>query len=473
MHSSPVPPPSPPSPPATASLDQALQLLGSAGDLAMGQPPGHAERAARLARQLARAAGAGDTDVVHAGLVARLRWAGSLAAAPGFAALFGDDIAGRRALLADPFAPRPGGLAALAYMQAEVAGELAAALGLPAAVEDALRRMAVRGADSPALAGYAMLAGDLEILARTHGLDAALALAGRLAGRRYPAALVQCAAPLAASWLDEAAQWQGQDSAATPAFPPLSAPLAPVADAIELKLPWLAGYARRVAALGGHAARLAGLPHAVQRSLVRAALLHGLGRAGVPNPTWQHGARLEGAAREAVRRAPYLTARALGRIAGLEDEAALASQVYERLDGSGYYRSLGADALGPAQRILAAAAAHVALRSRRPWRAAHDDRAAGALLDAQVAGGRFDRDAVALVAAAASAQAPESVPSALSMREREVFQRISRGESERAVARALRLSTGAVRAHLERSLQELGCATRPAASLRALARGLL
>jgi DNA-binding NarL/FixJ family response regulator len=37
----------------------------------------------------------------------------------------------------------------------------------------------------------------------------------------------------------------------------------------------------------------------------------------------------------------------------------------------------------------------------------------------------------------------------------------------------MRLSTGAVRAHLERVLQELGCATRPAATLRALARGLL
>ncbi|MBQ5950246.1 LuxR C-terminal-related transcriptional regulator, partial [Massilia sp. ST3] len=64
-------------------------------------------------------------------------------------------------------------------------------------------------------------------------------------------------------------------------------------------------------------------------------------------------------------------------------------------------------------------------------------------------------------------------PSGLAAREQEVLGRISRGESERAVARALRLGTGAVHAHLERSLQELGCATRPAATLKALARGLL
>jgi len=38
---------------------------------------------------------------------------------------------------------------------------------------------------------------------------------------------------------------------------------------------------------------------------------------------------------------------------------------YERLDGSGYFRSLGADSLGPPQRLLAAATVHVALRTNR------------------------------------------------------------------------------------------------------------
>jgi DNA-binding NarL/FixJ family response regulator len=79
---------------------------------------------------------------------------------------------------------------------------------------------------------------------------------------------------------------------------------------------------------------------------------------------------------------------------------------------------------------------------------------------------------VRLVSIAASREG-EAVPGALSAREREVLLRISRGESERTAARALRLSTGAVRAHMERVLEELGCATRPAATLRALARGLV
>jgi len=452
----------------SVTLVQALQILGSAGDLAMGQPPGHSERAARLARRLARAAGADDTQALHAGLVAQLRWSGSLAAAPGFAALPGGDIGGRRALLADPFAPRSfRGSAALAAIHAEVGGELAAILGLPAAVEHALRRLFARGAEAGRIAA---LAGDLELLARTHGLDAALAMIARLAGRRYPAALAQLAAQQAGAWLDELAQ--PEDGAGAPGFLPLSAPLAPVLDAIELKLPWLAGYGRRVAFLARQAAILAGLPDTVQRALVRAALLHGLGRAGVPNAVWQGAHKLEGAAREAARRAPYWTALLLGRIPGLEDDGALASQAYERLDGSGYYRGMDAAVLHKPQRILAAAVAHAALRAPRPWRAAHDEAAATALLDAQVAAGRFDREAVALVTAAAG-QATAPVPDGLSGREREVLLRISRGESERTAARAMRLSTGAVRTHLERVLDQLGCATRPAATLRALALGLM
>ena len=81
-------------------------------------------------------------------------------------------------------------------------------------------------------------------------------------------------------------------------------------------------------------------------------------------------------------------------------------------------------------------------------------------------------EAVALVGRAAGRER-EPERNGLSAREREVLMRISRGESERTAARAMRLSAGALRTHMERILEELGCATRPAATLRALARGLI
>ena len=247
-----------------------------------------------------------------------------------------------------------------------------------------------------------------------------------------------------------------------------------VADTVELKLPWLAGHSRRVALLAHGAAQGLALPDADQRSLARAALLHGVGRAAVSNTVWERRSKPGSADWEAIRRAPYWTARIGNRIDGVEADAQLASQIHERLDGSGYYRSLDATTLGMPQRLLAAATVHVALRSPRPWRAAHEPVSTRALLEAQVTGGRLDRAAVdAVLAAAATATVSAPAGQVLSAREVDVLQRLSLGETGKDAARAMRISTGAVRTHVESILGKLGCATRAAATLRALTLGLI
>lgn len=415
------------------SLDQALQALALAGALALNQPIEHPGRAARLAMRLARAAGASDTACLHARMVAQLRWSGRMATA--------------------------------ARAQREVAGDLAALMGLPSQVE-----LALRGSEVAELACYATLAGDLDILVRIHGTEQALAIVRRKAGLRYPPALVELADQQLRAWLD-----QLEDEAAEPpatAFLPMSVPLTVVADTVELKLPWLAGYAREVARVAAHAAQAMGVPDAQSRSLTRAALLHGLGRAAIANTVWDRPGKLNTADWEAVRRSPYWTARMLARIPGMEADALLASQAYERLDGSGYFRSLRRDALDLPQRLLAASAAFVALRSPRPWRAAHQHGAAVAILDAQASGGRLDRDAVAAVAAV-PARLPVSAHALLGARELEVLRRLCRGESIRAMGRALRITPGAVRIHIDSIFAALACQSRPAATLKALGLGLL
>lgn len=367
---------------AAVTLEQAVGLLALAGAMALGQPPGHAGP---------------DTPIA-----ARLRWAGRPAAASASAALQ-DQVA------------------------AEVAGEIAAAMGLPAALESSLRQ--VRTA---------------------------------------------LAAP---------APQQHADPAPAPApapalFLPASVALTLVADAVELKLPWLAGHSRRVAVLAQRAAAVLGLPEAQERLLVRAALLHGLGRAAVPNPVWEQPRRLAAGERGAMPQAPYWTARAAGAIAGLEQEAALAAQAWVRLDAGGYARSLEDAGPGMAQRVLAGAVIHVALRSPRPWRPAYAPAAALALLEAEAAGGRLDRDAVRTVSAVSSAvptinTGPAAATDMLSARETDVLRRVSLGQRERDIARALRLSTGAVRTHADAIIDKLGCTTRQGATLRALTLGLI
>jgi len=280
----------------------------------------------------------------------------------------------------------------------------------------------------------------------------------------------------APAWLEAA------EAPACPAERPALAarvPLTIVADMIELKLPWLLGYSRRMADLAERAAVLAGLPAPQQRCLARAALIHGIGRAAVPNAVWQRSGKLSMADWEKVRLVPYWTARAAIQIPSLRAEAMLASHVYERLDGSGYYRDLDAESLTMPQRILAAAAAYSALCMPRPWRAACTALEAARILAADAAAGRFDAQAVNdVIAAADGAGATAVEPAAqrrklLSERETVVLRRLSLGESNKEVARELQISPSTVRTHVESIFRKLECSTRAAATLKGLTLGLI
>jgi HD-GYP domain-containing protein (c-di-GMP phosphodiesterase class II) len=252
-----------------------------------------------------------------------------------------------------------------------------------------------------------------------------------------------------------------------------------VADVIELKLPWLTGYSRRVADLARHSAAPAGMIALEERPLVRAALLHGIGRVTVPNRIWEQPGKLEKDDWQKVRQVPYWTARAATQVPAIGPDATLASFVYERLDGSGYFRKARAEAMGMQERVLAAAAAFTAMCSPRPWRPAHGEAAAATLLTAQAGAGRFDRHAVGAVIEAARTLAPEtgrasaSHDALLSAREIEVLRHISQGETSREAARAMKISPASVRSHVDNIFHKLDAGSRPAATLKALSRGII
>ncbi|NNG23639.1 HD domain-containing phosphohydrolase [Telluria aromaticivorans] len=475
----------------TVTVEEAVQLLAMVGDLSMGQPTDGSIRSARLAERLALADGAEEGACAHARLVTLLRWSGCTANASGFSALLGDDVGGRDAMLTHTLPPGTRmsftSVAPLARIHCEVSGAIAEAVGLPPEVETGLRRVwehhdgggmpeRLAAPHIPRLVYYVNLGSDLEILARAHGIDEALRLIAARSDKKYPAALVRLLAVHAREWLD------ANDAPPCPApVPALAArvPLSIVADMIELKLPWLLGYSRRVADLAERAALMAGLPPAQQHCLGRAALLHGIGRAAVPNAIWQHSGKLGAADWEKLRLVPYWTARAGVQVPSLRAEAALASHVYERLDGSGYYRDLDADTLTMPQRILAAAAAYAALRMPRPWRPAFTAPEAAAVLAAEAAAGRFDLQAVNAALGAADGTRLDAGDTAakrkslLSERETAVLRRLSLGESNKEVARELKISPSTVRTHVESIFRKLGCSTRTAATLKGLTLGFI
>ena len=121
---------------------------------------------------------------------------------------------------------------------------------------------------------------------------------------------------------------------------------AAVADFTDLKSPWLRGHSTGVAASGG---RRRGRCRAARRrrrhAAVGAALVHDVGRVGVPSGIWDRPGPLSAEQWERVRLHPYLTERVLRRCTLLAPFAELAARHHERADGSGYHRGVAGDQL--------------------------------------------------------------------------------------------------------------------------------
>ncbi len=477
------------------SVADAIAALAFIGDLSMGQPTDHSPRTAWLGARIAALGGHDDAMCRAVRQVALLRWSGCTANAPEFADLLGDDVGGRATLLEqridDPAfayvaAKVHANMRALTSIHCEVSGQIAGTLGVANGVEQALRHIFARydehGADAaqvPASVFIVALAGDLEILSRAQGLAGALATIARKAGVAYPRALADGVARHAADWLarlDRDETWRDEVPADSGSRR-RGVALELVADVVDLKLPWLAGHSRRVAAAARDCAAAMGLDAASRLRCYRAALLHGVGRAAIPNGVWNAPGPLTASAREQTRLAPYWTGRAAGRIGRLAGDAEIASYVGERLDGSGHFRNCLGAAIPLEGRIVACAAAWIALRSARPWRPAFALEQARAQLQGEARAGRFDAgvaDALCGAGALSAAPAPApAAPVALTGREIDILRAVSLGHTNKEVARQLDISPSTVRTHLENVFRKLACTTRAAATLKALTWGLI
>jgi HD-GYP domain-containing protein (c-di-GMP phosphodiesterase class II) len=475
----------------------AVKALAFIGDLSMGQPTDHSLRTAWLALQLAHAAGfAGDSchAVAEASL---LRWSGCTANASGFAHLLGDDVGGRESMLAEqPGWAEPldahGGIEVaitpLMQIHCEVSGEVARMLRLAPGTEVTLRHIFETfdghgGPDHldrdaiPAPVPVIALASDLEIFSRIHGLERALNLIAQRADMRYSRTLAERLMQMAPSWLsqlDRLSPAQLDEALLTPAMGERAAPEL-IADVIDLKLPWMTGYSRSCAATAAACCERLGLSTEARNRVYLATLIHGLGRAAVPNFIWNTPSPLSSSSWEKLRLVPYWASRAGKQSSALERAAELASYAYERLDGSGYFRGLGGAAIPLEARVIAASLAWVAMRSARPWRDAFSATAATALLRQEAEQGRFDIDVVGALVSSNPQQGQRYRASdvRLSSREVDVLRSISRGASNKEAARELTLSPSTVRTHVESIFRKLECSTRAAATLKGASLGFL
>jgi putative nucleotidyltransferase with HDIG domain len=502
---------------------EVLAALSLAIDLGLGQPMDHMLRSALIATSLARRLGLSEERQAVAYYATLLAWIGCHADSHELSAWFGDDITFRADtydvdwaglpfvwLLAShvgrdrPALARAGQAAALLgrlrgnlreLMSSHClsAGALAERAGLGDDVGRALAYTFERwdgsglpagigGADIPLEMHIAHVADVAEVHLRRAGVEHAERTVRARSGTQFDPAVVaaftagsaEIAAELAVDDVWQAALDRAPDRDRTVAGDDLDRLLTAVGDFADLKCPAMVGHSRAVAALAAEAARRYGLPEPQIRVVRRAALMHDIGRMGVPNSIWEKPGRPSDTEWERVRLYPYLTGRILSRIDGFAEVAGVAGAHHERMDGSGYPRGLSGAALSPAQRLLAAADVYRSLREDRPYRRAHVAPDAASLLRTEVRAGRLDGPAVEAVLEVAGepVRRRRIWPAGLTEREVDVLRLVARGEPNAAIAAALRISEKTVRNHVEHIYTKIDVNNRTGASLFATRHGI-
>ena len=145
--------------------------------------------------------------------------------------------------------------------------------------------------------------------------------------------------------------------------------LAALAGSLELREPYTGGHSRRVRGYSLLLAEEMGLTDDEFRTgLARGALLHDIGKIGIPDRILLKEASLTGDEWRLMRRHPDLGASLLGDIPFLQKTRELVRAHHERHDGSGYPRGLAGEGIPLEARIFSVADAFDALTTNRPYR---------------------------------------------------------------------------------------------------------
>jgi HD-GYP domain-containing protein (c-di-GMP phosphodiesterase class II) len=154
-----------------------------------------------------------------------------------------------------------------------------------------------------------------------------------------------------------------------------------------------AGYSERLAAWAEATAGILGCSHDEIADIRRAALLHDLGKIGVPETILRAAARLTEQERRIVRSVPTLAEQVARPVEGLKGAAAVLRHRYEQWDGKGYPDGLKGDRIPVGARILAVVDAYGVMTTVRPYRPMVYSRDAVAELR-RCAGAQFDPNVV-------------------------------------------------------------------------------
>ena len=341
-----------------------------------------------------------------------------------------------------------------------------------------------QGEEIPLGSRIVQLAEFVEVAHRVGGVVAVRKLVRERGGKQFDpnlAEIMHAEADLLLADLDEAgSSWDAVINAEPALMVVLDAEefdsaLAAIANFVDLKSPYFLGHARAVSDLAASAASAMALAPQDVLTVRRVGLVHGIGRLGVSNAIWDKAGALGAGEWERVRLQPYLTERILRQSPPLASLGAIAVQIRERMDGSGYPRGLSGSAITRLARLLASADAYQAMREPRPYRDQRTEDEAAAELRTEVRAGRLDGDAVEAVLSVAGhrPRRRREGPAGLTAREIEVLRLAARGLSNKEIAARLVISPKTVGNHVEHIYSKIGVTSRAGAGLFAMQHGLL
>jgi putative nucleotidyltransferase with HDIG domain len=139
-------------------------------------------------------------------------------------------------------------------------------------------------------------------------------------------------------------------------------------EVIDAKSPFTYKHSAGVTGTSIAIARTMGLSEADVTLIRRAALLHDIGKLSVSNTILDKPGKLTTGEWEIVRKHPYYSFEILKRIPGFGEISEIAGSHHEKLDGSGYFRQMGAEQLSLPARILVVSDIYDALAAVRPYR---------------------------------------------------------------------------------------------------------
>lgn len=505
-------------------LVELLVSLSLATDLGFGQPSEHMLRAARIGMRLGDRLGLDPDELATLYDVGILTYVGCPVYGNEAAALFGDDIAFRAGAVEIDLAGFPamvfmlrragwgtstlnrarqaavlmatGGKGVVEQManHCSAAGELADRLNLPADVRAGIDQSYARWDGKgvpPHLAGERLalsarishVAEACEVFHRTGGVEHAVEMVRSRSGSHFDpeiAGLVELGAEALFEGIEDNTMEEILD--AEPVDRPrltdeeLDTALEAVGDFCDLRCPSFAGHSRGTADLVAAAAPMLGISDADAVLARRAALIHDVGRFGVPGSVWEKPGPLTNSDRERMRMHVYYVERIFSRPEPLKRVGLLAATHHERMDASGYHRGVGGPMLSMSARLLAAADAYHAMIQDRPHRPALTEADAATALRRDADEGRLDPAAVDAVLSAAGhtgSRARAGGPGGLTAREADVLALLTQGLPNKGIARQLGISPKTVGNHVERIYTKLGVSNRAAAAMRAMQYGML